>query len=825
MRRQCAKPETAAACYAQAAAGAAAAGDRKLEAAAAFFAGLAHQGAEQYAEAIPLFERSASINHELNVPAQEASALLNKASCLQQLGDAAGAIPMFEKVLAIRRAAGDREGIARSLYGIANAHLAMGDPAQALDAFRRSLPYWREVKQQFGEADTHNALGLVYAQLGDSERAAGEYEDALKLWRALGDKGREAYTLNNLCLSSLSAGEARRAADQCQRGFALVENGPDRRAQAYLLQNLADAKLALVDHGAARELTLRSVAIKRELEDRWGEAHSLQTLGEIQRATNHNSEAEDLLNQSLALRRAIHDKAGEIKSLGSLARMHRGLGKLGEAAAEIASAVRLIEESRTGLASQDLRAIYFASQRDYYALQIGILVQQRRAAESLEACERARGRLLLDRLSDTLAEVRRGVNPALLARERVVQQRLNTAAKARQPASEKALNALLAESRDIAEQIRKASPRYAGLVAPPLLKAPAIQGLLDRDTAMLVYFLGPTASYLWIVTASDVTIRELPPRGQIDGRLREFGETISRRADWIANAKALTQLLVGPASSKLGLVRPKRIVIAPDGGLEAFPFALLMPDYEVVTLPSASALSLARARRRAAPASTIAIFADPVFSREDPRAPASAPADDGAPLPRLRFSRLEATQIAALVAAAKRSVALDFEASKSSLDARPLAGYGVLHFATHAILDDTRPALSAIALSRFDAAGKPAADAFLRLHEIYNLNLQARLVTLSACRSAAGKPLAGEGLMSITRGFLYAGAASVLAALWDIDDRATAELMRRFYEGFLTRGMAPAAALRAAQQGIRATPGWEHPYYWAGFALQGEWRP
>ena len=180
MRRQCAKPESAAACFTEAAARAAAAGDSKLEGAAAFFAGLAHQSAEKYAEAIPFFDRSAAINRDLKSPAQEASALLNKASCLQQLGETASAIPLYEKVLGIRRAAGDREGIARSLYGIAMAHFAMGDPARALDGYRRSLPYWREIKQQFGEADTHNALGLVYAQLGDTERAAGEYEDALK---------------------------------------------------------------------------------------------------------------------------------------------------------------------------------------------------------------------------------------------------------------------------------------------------------------------------------------------------------------------------------------------------------------------------------------------------------------------------------------------------------------------------------------------------------------------------------------------------------------------------------------------------------------------
>lgn len=152
-----------------------------------------------------------------------------------------------------------------------------------------------------------------------------------------------------------------------------------------------------------------------------------------------------------------------------------------------------------------------------------------------------------------------------------------------------------------------------------------------------------------------------------------------------------------------------------------------------------------------------------------------------------------------------------------------MSRYRVLHFATHGLLNSQHPELSGIVLSLVDERGRPQ-DGFLRLHEIYNLKLGADLVVLSACQTALGKEIKGEGLVGLTRGFMYAGAPRVVSSLWNVDDRATAELMKRFYEAMFIQGMPPAAALRAAQTSLRREKGWAAPYYWAGFTLQGEWR-
>jgi CHAT domain-containing protein len=166
---------------------------------------------------------------------------------------------------------------------------------------------------------------------------------------------------------------------------------------------------------------------------------------------------------------------------------------------------------------------------------------------------------------------------------------------------------------------------------------------------------------------------------------------------------------------------------------------------------------------------------------------------------------------------------VDFDASLATVQKPEMANYRILHFASHSLLDSRRPALSGIVLSLVDRQGRPQ-DGFLQAHEIYNLKLNADLVVLSACQTALGKDVRGEGLLGLTRGFMYAGAPRVVASLWKVPDSATAELMKRFYEAVLRDELPPAAALRKAQASLAQRSAWSAPYYWAGFILQGEWR-
>src|SRR6266496_2573465 len=166
--------------------------------------------------------------------------------------------------------------------------------------------------------------------------------------------------------------------------------------------------------------------------------------------------------------------------------------------------------------------------------------------------------------------------------------------------------------------------------------------------------------------------------------------------------------------------------------------------------------------------------------------------------------------------------ALDFAANRTTAMGAEVSKYRFVHFATHGFLNSRHPELSGIVLSLVDQEGR-AQDGFLRAHEIYNLKLPADLVVLSGCRTGLGKEIKGEGLVGLTRAFMYAGAARVMVSLWDVNDEATAELMKRFYGGLLGRNkLSPAAALRAAQVSMASDKRWSSPYYWAAFTLQGE---
>jgi CHAT domain-containing protein len=283
----------------------------------------------------------------------------------------------------------------------------------------------------------------------------------------------------------------------------------------------------------------------------------------------------------------------------------------------------------------------------------------------------------------------------------------------------------------------------------------------------------------------------------------------------------------------------------------------LIVKHEVVSLPSASALAIQRAElagRQPAP-KLLAVIADPVFDRTDERFKTAArdgsdnaqaetiAADDARSIehlvensgdksgvttvrlriPRLPYTRQEAKQILALAPKASSFGAIDFQANRATVLDPALSQYRYIHIATHGWLDSERPGLSALVFSMVDAEGKPQ-NGFLRANDIYNLKLPAELVVLSACQTGLGKEIKGEGLVGLTRGFMYAGAARVVVSLWNVNDKATADLMTKFYEKMLKQGQTPAAALRAAQVEMWKQKQWQSPYYWAAFTMQGEWR-
>jgi CHAT domain-containing protein/Tfp pilus assembly protein PilF len=815
-------------------------------------------------------------------------------SVYNDMGEFQKALDPFTQALQIGRAIGDRRLEGTALNNVATVYTVLGEPQQALDRYIQALALARALGNRRVEAARLNNIGTTYLWLGEPQTALDYYTQALPITRAVGDRAGEAITLGSIGSAYSALGEPQKALDFHQQSLTLRQAVGDRRGEAVALSNMGLVYHDLEELQQALAHYQQALAIFRAIGDRYSEASTLHRLGRVSFSRGEKQQALDSYGPALALRRIIGDRQGEVQTLCGMARVEADHGSLTEARAHTEAALAIIESLRTKAPSQDLRASFLASHQSAYELFIDLLMRQHHTqpssghdAVALQASERARARSLLEILTEARADIRQGVDPILLERERSLQQRINVKSdrltrllsgkhtEDQAAAARKELDALLIEFQQVQGQIRARSPRYAALTQPqPLSLKDIQQQVLDDDTLLLEYALGEERSYLWAVTPTSIKSFDLPKREDIEPAARRVYDLlkVSHRRDARRQAERaaaeLSQMVLGPVAQQLG---HKRLLIVSDGALQYVPFAALprpgirdqgsgisrketdreqplIVDHEIVNLPSASVLAVLRretAGRKPAD-KIVALLADPVFDGRDvrvktPMAQNVKPTTNDQRLTtsdqlvrsardagvmtfeRLVFTRREAEAIAALVPVEKKLKAVDFEANRANALSAEVGQYRIVHFATHGLLNSQHPELSGIVLSLVDQQGQPQ-DGFVRLHEIYNLALNADLVVLSACQTALGKEIKGEGLIGLTRGFMYAGAPRVVASVWDVRDHTTAELMKRFYRGMLKEGLRPAAALRAAQISLWKEKRWEAPYYWAGFVLQGEWR-
>jgi CHAT domain-containing protein len=384
--------------------------------------------------------------------------------------------------------------------------------------------------------------------------------------------------------------------------------------------------------------------------------------------------------------------------------------------------------------------------------------------------------------------------------------------------------------------------------------------VLDEHTLVLFYSLGQKRSHLWVLSQTGLSHTLLPDRTQIEDLAAEAHQAMAKshqrkfKGKWRHAAFKLSRVLLGPVADQLSL---KKLAIVADGQLHHVPFAALpnphadsyrplVLDHEIVYLPSvAFGVALReRQKNRPPPAKTLAVFADPVFSQDDERLDAPAMRLSGTHEPiaeeaallreatagmglqsfvRLRYTDREARAIAQHVPHDEPYLALGFQANRQNFLDRDWQDYRVLHFSTHGLLHPI-PELAGLVLSQYDQAGKPI-NGFLRTLDLANLQLNADLVVLSACRTAAADDARGEGLWGFSRALMESGAARVIASLWNVQERPTAELFERFYHNLWRERQNPAAALRAAQISMLRERPWQAPYYWAAWLMQGGWDP
>jgi CHAT domain-containing protein/Flp pilus assembly protein TadD len=842
-------------------------------------------------DALEDVREAARIGREVNDRAATARALRSAGNTLVFRGDLAAALQALEESTAISRAIGHSNAECRSLNDTGIVYRRMGDFEKAIALYERAMALAIATKDDSMQVNLANNLGVAYKNLGEFDQARKFYEQTLASRRAAKDVKGEYFALGNLGVLYRRLGDYQKALDYSTRFLEVARQVDDPESESSALNEIGWIYNDLGDYARALDYHRRSLAIRQQIGDMNGQALALEATGRALHRLGRDDEAAASLDEALAIARRIRERFHERDTLGAIAELERDRGNLAAAAQFIEQSIDLDEKLRAEIASPELRASFFADEQDTYELFIDVLQRQQAADPSggfagaaLQVSERARARVLLDGLLDARVDLREGIEPGLLDRQRKLQKQLNDASAQLSRALAKSgavqtdtgarkVDELTREYDQLQAEIRRQSPRYASLTQPePLSAAQIQQTVLDDDTVLLEFAVGDERSWLWTVTRESVAAVELPRRAIIDAaarsvyeamtaRQRRRGETAAAYARRVAaadnrvgrEAAALGRMLFGPIAGPLGREwRGKRLAIVATGALQYLPFAALpLPEadrsvplvarHEIVTIPSASVLAVMRkemADRGATSLRTVAILADPVFDRDDPRvatraasAIPSSPAATIQPahlhlragLERLPFSRDEAKAIASLAGPDQTFEATGFAANREAVLNGALAKARIVHFATHGVVDSERPALSSLVLSLVDEHGV-ARDGYLRLHDIYNLRLDAELVVLSACQTALGKEIRGEGLVGLARAFMYTGAPRVVASLWEVNDLATAELMTRFYRGMLTQHLRPAAALRAAQLEMTKDPRWSAPYYWAGFVLQGDWK-
>jgi CHAT domain-containing protein len=798
------------------------------------------------------------------------------------------AIEKYEAAFVIWTNLNEKLMQAFTLHEMGNIYGDTGQFQKAIDSHTKAAALYKEAKNPRGEAAVTVNIGWVYGELGDTQNRLAMYDRAAAIYQTVGDI--DPVLISNFGSTYAKLGQYQRALDIHLRVLEMRRPLQEPLGLGITLRNIGDCYEHLGNKQKALEFFNESLPFMEKAGNHFYTASTLVNLGLIYESLGQKEKALDYFTQTLQVRQRINDERGIANALFYIARVERDRGNLSEAQKRIESALTLVERLRTKVASQQLRATFFASVQQFREFYIDLLMRlhkenpsQRLDVAAFNASETGRARSLLELLSEANADIHQGVDPELLKRKRSLEQSIADKAETQirlvsekqtdeqATAAAKEIGALTTEYEQIEARIRETSPQYAALTQPlPLTLEETQKQVLDSETLLLEYSLGDQKSFLWAVTPDSIKTYELPNRAVVEPLARRVYELLTARnqrvanetleqrrqrlesadAEYLKTAASLSQILLGPAAAEL---KNKRLLIVSDGVLQFVPFTglpdpttaqPLMLDHEIVTAPSTAVIALLRhetTNRKPAP-KTLAVFADPVFSTDDPRvvtarlahaareektsegdAVRSASEVGLGDLRRLRFSRQEADEITRYATNDLKLEAVDFQANRTLATSTDLGQYQIVHFATHGLINNTHPELSGVVLSLVDEKGRPQ-NGFLRLYDLYNLKLSADLVVLSACQTALGKEIRGEGLVGLTRGFMYAGAPRVVASLWQIDDRATAEFMKRFYEGMLGQKLRPAAALRAAQASMSKDARWRQPHYWAAFTLQGEWK-
>ena len=761
------------------------------------------------------------------------------------------AIELQNKAIQTLHAIGDRNSEATAFNALGQAYERLKDYKSALLQYNTALQIFHETGALDFEIVTIFPIANIHRLLGHLDEALNLYERGLQLSHAAGKKRTEANALSEIAIVYAKQHRTEETRQLYKRLVNFYEDSNDERGLAIVLNAQGDFFLQIGKKLEAQKVCQRALSLSEKAETDTL-ITSLYNVARVERSLGHLDDALALVQQSL---KTIEKLRTDVSSPELRASYFSGAQNNYKLGTQI---LLDLDRARPG---------------------------QGFAGQALLMSDQSRARLLLDLIRESEADLRKGAPQELVTRERELrgliqkqsQYRLKLKAKDSSEIVEveAQIEQLNVEYQHVQAQIREQNPRALALAQfEPITLQQVQDELRDNNTMLLEFSLGEEQSYLFAVTANSFQYFQLPDRKTIEdlsidvyklatARQQYDDQVKIEEADNLLpeKAEALSRMLFGQIAEQLGT---KRLVLVTEGALQLAPFdALPSPggpldlngsprslllDHEIDQVPSIATLRAIRGAEKKVHDATdkiAAVIADPVLTRSDDRvngssiAPAVASAavnenraesavralenlQRGSGLRRLTHASEEADAIAAAAPRGTTMIAKGFDATRETAMNERLGEYQILHFATHGFFDDEHPELSGIVLTMVDKNGVDK-NGVMPLHDIYSMDLSAEVTVLSACQTALGKDIKGEGVVGFTHSFISAGSKSVVASLWKVDDQATEALMADLYPSMLQKGMSPAAALRAAKLKVMQDTRWHAPYYWAGFIVQGEY--
>jgi CHAT domain-containing protein/Tfp pilus assembly protein PilF len=777
------------------------------------------------------------------------------------VGDPRQSIELYKQSLTLWRALGFPAPEASVLQNLGTSHYMIGERRQAITYLDIALPIERKVGDVVGELAVLSTLGLSYQSLGDNFKAVDYSNQAIEILPRVpenDDSQARGYVLSNAGVAYWSSGDNLTALKLFNKALPLFVKDHDRSMQATILTNISHAHSSMDNDQTALTFLRRALPLLRPktLANRNVRAYAFTSLGAVYDRLGRYKDAIKSLEQALSLWRATADKNGEASALNNLGFAYYGAGKKSkglnyyQSALELArtvpylqgqslalmnignvyddrgdivnalvnykESIRIREELRTTARVDEYRANFASRSFNVYAAAVLASLKAGNNADAFEFSERARARNFLDRIGNSRLDIRKGISAHVAQQEKALlneladledqirREKIKPQGELNQTSLSSLTRQLSLKRREYDEwyvALKLSHPEYRSLgsVDPPKLSE--IQQTLTPSTTLISYFVTKNKLILFVITkqslfAVPVDVSEK----KLTDTVKWFRSFANLRTMEVDSLRQLFGWLVAPIKQ---YIKTPIVGIVPHGILHYLPFGALTDgksyfgdEFSIFYLPSVSVENYVQRKLK------------PVGSKLLALAQANY---EGAPV--LTYAD-EEVRIVSQIYNAKELTGT--EASKTTFLSRvtPDNAYTIIHIAAHADLSASSPLFSQIHLGPDSNS-----NGTLELREVYDLDLSSvSLVVLSACETQLGTQSRGDDIVALNRAFIYAGAPTVIASLWTVDDRATSDLMGSFYR-HLHEGMAKAAALREAQRETRKR--YPHPYYWAGFVLNG----